>query len=79
MLRFLTYKAQNFEQIIVFCKGGKAGQLEEKYKSIPNLIIHSKNISFFNPKDYIYFWIQIPTSTQLKKAKHSASINVEWI
>lgn len=56
LLRFLTYKAQNFEQIIVFCKGGKAGQLEEKYKAIPNLIIHSKNISFFNPKDYIYIY-----------------------
>ena len=56
LLRFLTYKAQNFEQIIVFCKGGKTGQLEEKYKAIPNLIIHAKNISFFNPKDYIYVY-----------------------
>lgn len=56
LLRFLTYKAQSFEQIIVFCKGGKAGQLEEKYKSIPSLIINTKNISFFNPKDYIYVY-----------------------
>lgn len=56
LLRFLTHKADSFEQIIVFCKGGKTGQLEEKYKSIPNLIIHTKNISFFNLKDYIYIF-----------------------
>ncbi|MBK9292025.1 MAG: glycosyltransferase [Bacteroidetes bacterium] len=56
LLRFLTYKAESFDQIYVFCKGGKAGQLEMKYKAIPNVIIHVKKISFFNPKDYIYIY-----------------------
>lgn len=54
LLRFLQYKAGSFDEIIVFCKGGKTGQLEEKYKAIPNVTIHSKKISFFNPKDYSY-------------------------
>lgn len=56
LLRFLTYKAESFDQIYVFCKGGKAGQLEMKYKAIPNVTIHVKKISFFNPKDYIYIY-----------------------
>jgi glycosyltransferase involved in cell wall biosynthesis len=56
LLRFLDYKAQEFDQIIVFCKGGKAGQLEKKYNSIPNVSIHLKRISFFNPQDYIYIY-----------------------
>ncbi|SMC69922.1 glycosyltransferase [Moheibacter sediminis] len=56
LLRFLQYKAENFGKIIVFCKGGKSGQLEEKYKSISDLTIHIKEISYFNPKDYIYLY-----------------------
>ena len=54
LLRFLEYKASEYKRIIVFCKGGKGGQLQEKYMSIPNVEIHLKQISFFNPKDYVY-------------------------
>lgn len=56
LLRFLQYKADCFDHVIVFCKGGKAGQLEQRYKSIPNVTIHLKKISFFKPKDYIYIY-----------------------
>lgn len=56
LLRFLEYKAESFNHVIVFCKGGKGGQLEERYKSISNVTIHRKKISFFNPKDYIYLY-----------------------
>lgn len=56
LLRFLQYKAECFGEIIVFCKGGKSGQLEEKYRAISDLTIHVKQISYFNPKDYIYLY-----------------------
>lgn len=56
LLRFLLYKAENFNEIIIFCKGGKAGQLELNYLSIPNVTIHIKKIGFFNPQDYLYIY-----------------------
>src|SRR5690554_317828 len=56
LLRFLYYKAKSFDKIIVFCKGGKTGQLEEQFLSIPNVSIHSKKISFFNLQDYRYLY-----------------------
>ena len=56
LLRFITHKNIGFDKIIVFCKGGKTGQLEQKFISIPNVSIHSKKISFFNPLDYLYIY-----------------------
>lgn len=56
LLRFLRYRSKSFDNITVFCKGGKTGQLEEQFLSIPNLSIHSKKISFYNPKDYKYLY-----------------------
>lgn len=56
LLRFLEHKASAFNQVVVFCKGGKGGQLESKYLSIPNVEIHVKKISFFNPLDYLYIY-----------------------
>lgn len=62
LLRFLEYKAENYQKIIVFCKGGKSGQLKERYRSIPNVTIHEKNISYFNPKDYLYLYKFLKTN-----------------
>src|SRR5690554_2916342 len=54
LLRFLRYRSKSCDNITVYCKGGKAGQLQEKYLAIPNVEIHLKQISFFNPLDYLY-------------------------
>jgi len=56
LLRFLEHKAPEFKRIIIFCKGGKGGQLQDKYLAIPNVEIHLKQISFFNPLDYFYIY-----------------------
>ena len=56
LLRFLQYKASEFNRVVVFCKGGKGGQLEEQYKAVSNVEILIKNISFINPIDYWYVY-----------------------
>ncbi|KXO01402.1 hypothetical protein LS48_00335 [Aequorivita aquimaris] len=53
LLRFLKYKATSFLKIIVYCKGGNGGQLENEYLKIPNVQIIKNKLSFFNPIDYI--------------------------
>ncbi|QQX75958.1 MULTISPECIES: glycosyltransferase [Aequorivita] len=63
LLRFLEYKASDFNKIVIFCKAGRGGQLEKRYSSISNLIIYKKKIGFFNPKDYISLY------TFFKKSK----------
>lgn len=57
LLRFLQFKAKDFEEIIVFCKGGKGGQLEADFLKIPNVKIIKKPISFFNPMHYIRLFL----------------------
>ncbi len=56
LLRFLEFKANEIDNIIVFCKGGKAGQLEDKYRAISNVSLCFKKISYFNPKDYWFLY-----------------------
>lgn len=53
LLRFLQYKATSFSEVVVCCKGGKGGQLEDDYLAIPNVKIIKNRISFFNPAHYI--------------------------
>lgn len=53
LLRFLQYKASEFSEVFVFCKGGKGGQLEEEYLKIQNLKIVKQKVSFFNILDYL--------------------------
>lgn len=52
LLRFLKYKYLYFSNIIVYCKGGKGGVLEEEFEKIPNLIIIKNAIGTSNPFDY---------------------------
>lgn len=56
LLRFLQEKHQDFGEIVVFCKGGIGGQLEAKYKALPNVKIVKKKISFFNPVHYVQLY-----------------------
>ncbi|MDY0781369.1 glycosyltransferase [Tenacibaculum sp. IB213877] len=53
LLRFLQYKATAFSEVVVYCKGGKGGQLEKEYLKIPNVKIVKNEIGFFNPLHYI--------------------------
>ncbi|MDM1541802.1 glycosyltransferase [Empedobacter sp. 189-2] len=53
LLRFLQFKASNFNSIVVFCKGGKGGQLENKFLEIPNVIIKKQALGYFNISQYI--------------------------
>lgn len=53
LLRFLQYKASSFSEIVVYCKGGKGGQLEEEYLKIKNVSIVKNKISFLNPLHYM--------------------------
>lgn len=53
LLRFLKYKHSEFSEIIVYCKGGKGGVLEEEYRRIPNVKIIKNSISIVNPLDYL--------------------------
>jgi glycosyltransferase involved in cell wall biosynthesis len=52
LLRFLNYKHEAFEEIIVYCKGGYAGQLENEFLKIPNVKIHLEKVSYYNPSTY---------------------------
>lgn len=56
LLRFLQYKASEFDNIILFCKGGKGGQLEKQFLALPNITIHKKKIGYYNPKHYFYIY-----------------------
>ncbi|MDM1506884.1 glycosyltransferase [Myroides odoratimimus] len=60
LLRFIKYSQNKFDNIIVFCKGGRGGILEEEYLSIPNLRIVKKTVRNGNIKDYfiLHKWLK---------------------
>lgn len=53
LLRFLQYKSDSFREIHVYCKSGRGGQLEEKYRDIVNLKIIKNHLGFFSIKKYL--------------------------
>ncbi len=53
LLRFIKEKECLFEQIFIFCKGGKIGQLESEYIKHSNVIIIRKRLGYVNLFDYI--------------------------
>ncbi len=55
LLRFLRHSGNCFSEIIVFCKGGKGGQLADLFQELPNINIVKKNISYYN----IFHYFQI--------------------
>lgn len=54
LLRFLKENNSNFKNIYVYCKSGKGGQLEDKYKELSNLTIIKRRIGFTSYKDLKY-------------------------
>lgn len=55
LLRFLQLYNDEF-QAVIFCKGGKFGQLEDSYRKLSNIKLIKRRISFFNPLDYIFLF-----------------------
>lgn len=53
LLRFLQEKHHEFGRIMVYCKGGIGGQLEQQYQSISNVEIVKNKISFYNSLHYL--------------------------
>lgn len=52
LLRFLQEKHEAFSQIYIYCKGGKAGQLEREYLSLSNVSIIKHKVGYFNLNAY---------------------------
>jgi glycosyltransferase involved in cell wall biosynthesis len=53
LLRFINFEYSNFKSIVVYCKTGKGGQLEDLYKKYNNVIIVKGKTSYFNPVSFI--------------------------
>lgn len=52
LLRFLKQFSNRFEDIVVFCKSGQGGALEEQFRRIANVQIHKQKVGNFNIVDY---------------------------
>lgn len=50
LLRFIKSKYSNFNDIYIFCKSGRGGQLENEFEKIENVVIVKKKINYFNYK-----------------------------
>lgn len=50
LLRFLQYKHKSFSNIYVYCKSGRAGQLESQYLELGNVQIIKNHIGYFDIK-----------------------------
>lgn len=53
LLRFLNEKHMLFDNIYVYCKGGKGGQLEDDYLKLNNVRVIKKKLGFF---DLLGYW-----------------------
>lgn len=52
LLRYLQEKHQLYDDIMILCTSGKAGQLEKEYTKIPNVSIVKKKLGYFDFKGY---------------------------
>lgn len=53
LYRFLNIYASTFTNVIIFCKGGRGGILEEKFQELRNVEIIKQNVGNFHPHHYI--------------------------
>lgn len=53
LLRFLKHEGTTLGNIVVYCKAGKFGQLEESYRSIKNVKLIKSKIGYFNLFHYV--------------------------
>ncbi|MEC4114938.1 glycosyltransferase [Myroides pelagicus] len=60
LLRFVEFSHQNFNNIIIFCKGGRGGVLEEKYLKISNLSVVKFKVGNGNLMNYfsLFKWLK---------------------
>ncbi|GEM62183.1 hypothetical protein SF1_01650 [Sphingobacterium faecium NBRC 15299] len=60
LLRFLKENGFTFNNIIIYCKGGKGGVLEDEYLKLPNVRIIKKNLGTFNIIKFfkLYLWFR---------------------
>lgn len=61
LLRFLRKYSEKFEDVVVFCKGGKGGALGADYCSLPNVRVITKRIGNIHPLHYIWLknWLKL--------------------
>lgn len=51
LLRFLTHYSSDFKSYVI-CKGGRFGELEEKYRALPDVELIVLPIGFINPSSW---------------------------
>ena len=55
LLRFLTESSKNFNQVYIWCKNGKNGQLDNNYLALNNVTLIKKNLGYFDIFSYKNF------------------------
>lgn len=53
LLRFLKHHGKDFKEVIVFCKGGRGGILENQYLEINNVRIVKRLVGTYHPHHYL--------------------------
>lgn len=53
LLRFLNHKSTYFNNVYIYCKSGRGGQLEELYSQIDNIEIIKKKLGFVDLNSYL--------------------------
>ena len=48
LLRFLQHSHKNFNNIYVYCKSGRGGQLESRYLELPNVEVVKQKHNYFD-------------------------------
>jgi len=54
LLRFLTAYSVQFEDVVIFCKGGRGGVLEEQYVRLVNVRVKKQKIGNYHVHQYFY-------------------------
>lgn len=52
LLRFLNIHHSEFNNVFVYCKGGKGGQLENQYRMLDNVQVIKHKVGYINILDY---------------------------
>lgn len=60
LLRFLTTYSVRFEDVVIFCKGGRGGVLEEQYLNLVNVRVKKQKIGNYHVHHYLYLanWLR---------------------
>src|SRR5690606_36591648 len=60
LLRFLGKFSDEFSEVLVFCKSGRGGELENRYVKLKNVRLKKTKVGNFNLLHYLrlYFWFR---------------------